>query len=160
MIRQSVCKYKTFLEPQPIKWVKWSLTFIFSTWNIPLCLPLCSSVFLITPHFRRVLGSQAHQPLGVIFFFHLLFRRLMWVYLDWAHHRCFSGGRRRLGDQVQPGLSVLGEWGGGALRCHRTDGRGEWAVGFTGDCGGVRWRQGALKDKHTTVRCNIVLKSS
>lgn len=137
-----------------------SLTFLFvSSTNNPLDLFFlhCRASFVGLPFQSLVLG-RTHQKVARINLLRLLLGRLVRVYLSWAHHGRFTTGRggRRLRDQVQPGLPLLGERGRRALWSHRTDGGGQRTVGATGDWGGVGWRKGALNDKDTTVKCYIL----
>lgn len=135
-----------------IKKLKQILTFTLSPWNDPRSIPLRSRAFFVGPHFQRILMRGALRHLGVLLFLNLPVWEPGWVYLNWAHHCRFPSWRGCLGDQVQPGLPVLGERGGGALWCHGADGGGERAGGFAGDCRWVGGRKCTLENKFTTVR--------
>lgn len=80
------------------------------------------------------------------------FRSPLWrslsVNLDRAHHCCLPGwSRGRLWDKVHPGLPLLSERRGGALRCHRTDGGGERIAGYCRSCGRIWWWYSTLKER-------------
>lgn len=102
---------------------------------------LCTGVFLIGLGVQRVRLRGALQHLAV----RLLCCGLVRVHLRRAHHGRLHGDGRRLRHQIQPGLPLLGQRGGRAVRRHRADGGRQRPIGGDRDGGGVRRRKRALK---------------
>lgn len=111
---------------------------------------LCTGAFLIGLGVQRVRLRRALQHLAV----RLLCRGPVRVHLHRAHHGRLHGDGGRLRHQIQPGLPLLGQRGGRAVRRHGADGGRQRPVGGDRDGGGVRRRKSPLKkeERHQMFR--------